>query len=54
MRKKSRFLEAPPGKPGRPAGSGKRHTEYRKTTKGRQPEGEEFREEHAEGPPSNI
>ena len=61
MRKKSLFLEAPPGKPGRPAGSGKSVLWQkafirgdRKTTKGRQPEGEEFREEHAERPTSTL
>ena len=52
--KKESIFRSSARKPGRPAGSGKwnkKATEtYRKTNRGRQPAGEEFREEHAERP----
>ena len=55
------FWKLRPVKPGPPQGSGKSVLSFmefiredRKTTKGRQPEGEEFREEHAERPTSTL
>ena len=55
MRKKGWKTSVQTSQPRGPAGSGKSNKKaYRKTTKGRQPEGDDFREEHAERPTLNI
>ena len=51
--KNERPPQSTPGNPGDPRAP-VRVTTYRKTTKGRQPEGEEFREENAERPTSTL
>ena len=54
IQKKGRKTEVRANQARGTLGSGKRNNLPRKTTKGRQPEGEEFREEHAERPTSPL